>query len=78
MPKLIITAPFHFAHAGIHVESFEPGKEPVDLTDECAEVALAEGWAKKPRGKAEPVETTAAPAAPETAAHTGAPETAAE
>lgn len=56
MTKIIVTAPFKFAHFGYQVEEFEPG--PHDTTDECATVALAEGWATLAGDKA-------APAAPE-------------
>ncbi len=51
MPALVIIKPFKFAHGGIHVEEFLPGAEPQELTDECATVALAEGWAKPKRGR---------------------------
>ena len=67
----IIKKPFLFAHEGIRVEAFEPSDEPQRLTDECAEVALAEGWATeaddKPAKKARK-------AAPENKAHESAPE----
>lgn len=67
----IIKKPFLFAHDGIRVEAFEPSDEPQSLTDECAEVALAEGWATeaddKPAKKARK-------AAPENKAHESAPE----
>ncbi len=51
MPALIIIKPFKFAHGGIHVEEFLPGAEAQELTDECAAVALAEGWARPKRGR---------------------------
>jgi hypothetical protein len=50
--EYIIKKPFKFAHGGIRVEEFVPGKEPVELTGECAEVALAEGWVKAVRARA--------------------------
>ena len=60
MPKIIVATAFKFAHAGIHVEEFAPGEEPVETTDECADLAIGEGWA------------TAVP--DEEKAHAGAPE----
>lgn len=45
MPKIIIIQPFKFAHFGYQVEEFEPSAEPRDTTDECAAVAISEGWA---------------------------------
>ncbi len=47
MPKIKVIKPFKFAHGGHTVEEFEPSDEPVDTTDECAKLAVAEGWAKK-------------------------------
>lgn len=66
MPLLIVTKPFKFAHHGIHVEEFAPSKEPIQLTDECAEVALAEGWAKEPRAQRAPISTKPDPTPVET------------
>lgn len=45
MPHIIVRKPFAFAHDGHRVERFAPAAEPVETTDACAEVALAEGWA---------------------------------
>jgi hypothetical protein len=48
-----ILSPFKFAHGGIQVEEFAPSPDPVELTEECAAVALAEKWVKlaaTPRG----------------------------
>ena len=45
MPKIIVTQPFKFAHHGYQVEEFEPSYAPRDTSDECAELACAEGWA---------------------------------
>lgn len=67
----IIKKPFLFAHDGIRVEAFEPSDEPQDLTDECAEVALSEGWATE--GDDKPAKK-ARKAAPENKAHDSAPE----
>jgi hypothetical protein len=47
MPEIIVTKPFKFAHGGHRVEEFEPGKKPVETTEEVAQLALAEGWARK-------------------------------
>lgn len=52
MPQIIVKQAFRFAHHGHQVEAFEPADEPVDTTDECAELAIAEGWAKAPEAKA--------------------------
>lgn len=46
MPHIIVKKPFKFAHFGYQVEEFEPSKEPVETTDECAALAISEGWAK--------------------------------
>ncbi len=46
MPKIIVTQPFKFAHHGYQVEEFEPADEPRETSDECAEIAVREGWAK--------------------------------
>ena len=48
MPKIIVTQGFKFAHHGYQVEVFEASDEPRDTTDECAELALSEGWARLP------------------------------
>ena len=68
----IIKKPFLFAHDGIRVEAFEPSDEPQSLTDECAEVALSEGWATT-EGDDKPAKK-ARKAAPENKAHESAPE----
>jgi hypothetical protein len=46
MPKIIVLAPFKFAHHGHQVEEFEPSDEPRETTDECADLAVVEGWAE--------------------------------
>lgn len=66
MPQIIVTQPFRFAHHGHDVEAFEPGAEPRDTTDECAALAIAEGWA---RSAVDP-----APAERQAAAHPAAPQ----
>lgn len=55
MPHITVLQPFKFAHHGYQVEEFEPSEEPRETSDECAEIAVREGWA----------ELAAAPAAPE-------------
>jgi hypothetical protein len=52
MPQIIVKQAFRFAHHGHQVEAFEPADEPVDTTDQCAELAIAEGWAEAPAAKA--------------------------
>lgn len=62
----IIKQPFRWAHHGYQIEEFEPGAEPVALTDECAAVAEAEGWAVPADEKAtKPRANKARDAAPE-------------
>lgn len=46
MSLFTILKPFKFAHGGTIVEEFEPSDQPIELTTECAEVAIAEKWAK--------------------------------
>jgi hypothetical protein len=65
MPKIIVKQAFKFAHHGYQVEAFEPGDEPVETTDECAELAIAEGWAVAPEEPPAPA-TKASESAPET------------
>lgn len=45
MPKIIVSQPFKFAHLGYQVEEFEVSEKPRDTTEECADLAVAEGWA---------------------------------
>ena len=72
MPEIIVKKPFKFAHRGIHVEEFTPSDKPVETTDECAALAIAEKWAvRAPAGRRQ----AANEGASETAAHTGAAET---
>jgi hypothetical protein len=74
MPQIIVKQAFRFAHHGHQVEAFEPADEPVDTTDECAELAIAEGWAEAPA-----VQASAPPPAelpgPDTKAIESSPET---
>lgn len=61
MPFITVKKPFKFAHHGYQVEEFEPSTEPVETTDECAQLAVRERWAVLSRpGKAS---TAADPAA---------------
>jgi hypothetical protein len=45
MPKIIVKEPFKFAHHGYQVEEFEPVADAIETSDECAEIAIREGWA---------------------------------
>ena len=47
MPKIIVTQAFRFAHDGHRVEQFEPAGHPVETSDACADLAVAEGWATR-------------------------------
>lgn len=66
MPKIIVTKDFKFAHRGYLVEDFTASPDEVETTDECADLAVAEGWAQLPK-LAAPV-ATVAPAARKRAA----------
>jgi hypothetical protein len=67
MPEIIVKKPFKFAHGGYQVEEFEPSKEPRETTDECADLAVAEGWAQRVKKAGPAKEEAAATAAPENA-----------
>lgn len=45
MPSLKILKSFSFAERGIDVIDYAEG-DTVEVSDDCAEVALAEGWAE--------------------------------
>lgn len=45
MARIIVRHPFKFAHGGHRVEEFEAGVQAIDTSAECAELAIAEGWA---------------------------------
>lgn len=84
---IIVLKPFKFAHRGIDVEEFFPSTEPIETTEECADLAIEEKWAKahKPRvagagaqAPAAAAAQAAADAAPEQAASAEAPETKSE
>jgi hypothetical protein len=64
MQELVVIRPFPFAHEGIRVEHFKPDpqQKPVPMTARCAEVALKEGWARRPLPPQGPV--VPLPAAP--------------
>lgn len=49
MPEIIVRKPFKFAHHGYQVEEFEVSDEPRETTDECADLAVQEGWAERPQ-----------------------------
>lgn len=61
MPKIIVLQPFSFSDNGYTLVDHAPGAEPVEVSEECAGVAVAEGWAQLPTEG-------------QTAAHKGAPE----
>lgn len=50
MPKIKVTQNFRFAEHGLHVTEYLAG-DVVDVSDECAEVALAEKWATADKPK---------------------------
>ncbi len=52
MPLIKVKKPFKFAHFGYHVEEFEPSDDTIETTDECADLAIAEGWATKAKAAA--------------------------
>jgi len=58
MIKIRVMKPFSFAYQGIRLVHYAPGLHEVSAR--CAEVALAEGWAKPaPKtGKAKKTKTT--------------------
>jgi hypothetical protein len=65
MALIVVTQPFRFAHSGHQVQEFFPAAEPVDATDDCAELAIAEGWATAAdQPPASPPPQKARPAAP--------------
>lgn len=46
MPTIRVLQPFKFAHYGYQVEAFEPSSDPRETTQECADLAVREGWAE--------------------------------
>jgi hypothetical protein len=63
MPQIAIKTPFSFSDNGYTLVSHEAVGETVEVSEECARVALAEGWAVEP-GKAEPAAPENKDAAP--------------
>lgn len=45
MTQIAVTTAFKYAHRGHQVEEFVEGDTPIDVPDDCAELAVAEGWA---------------------------------
>ena len=81
MPAIKVTHNFKFAERGVEVLEFTAG-ETVEVSDECAEVAVTEKWAKldtptgKPRRAIQKIDPTDnAFENRETSAAQGAPET---
>lgn len=67
MPKIKVIQNFRFAEQGLHVTEYQAG-DIVDVSDDCAEVAIAEKWAtadKPRRATAKAPENTATEQAPE-------------
>lgn len=63
--QIEIIKSFAFAYGGTDVVHYTAG-ETVDVSDECAELAIAEGWASAPGVKAaKPAANKARKAAPE-------------
>ena len=44
MPRIEVTKPFAFAEKGIYVTEYEAG-QIAEVSEECAECAIREGWA---------------------------------
>lgn len=62
MPQIKVLKAFAFAHHGYQVEEFQPADAPIDTSDECAEIAVREGWAELvDEAKAEQAASLAAP-----------------
>lgn len=65
MPKIIVKRAFsHCVGEDVHPTKFKANKEPIEVDDRTAEVALQNGWATKPKK---------APAKPKKDAPTEAP-----
>jgi hypothetical protein len=45
MPLITVIQAFSYWHKGHERRDYEPGAQPVEVDDECAAVAVAEGWA---------------------------------
>lgn len=48
MPRIIVKKAFSFSDNGYQLVPYEPG-DPVEVSDECAAVAVAERWAELPK-----------------------------
>lgn len=72
MPKIEVIKDFAFAEQGIYVTEYAKG-DVVDVSDECAECAIREKWAKASKKLAEAAPEAEA-AAPENTAAESAPE----
>lgn len=46
MPHIIGTESFKFAHHGHQVQEFSADLQPVEVTEDCAALAVGEGWAQ--------------------------------
>lgn len=71
MRNIIVTKAFKFAHFGYQVEEFEPDDKLRETSDECAELAIGEGWATDASAAAEEKAATRPRA---NKAHSAAPE----
>lgn len=47
--KIVFTKQFKFSPNGYDVETYEPSKEPVEVSDECGNLAIECGCAEKPK-----------------------------
>lgn len=45
MPSIIVKKDFKFAEGGFDVIEYFAGSEAVEVSDECAEIAITEKWA---------------------------------
>lgn len=52
MPEIIVIKPFLYAHRGHQVQAFEPDRKPVEVSNDLAQLAVAERWARKARAAA--------------------------
>lgn len=57
MPLVRVIKPYKFAHAGIHVEEFEPAEGPIETTDECAAQGVEDGAFELPAQDLDPDKT---------------------
>lgn len=59
MPQIVVVKPFDWYHKGHELRTYAPAAEPVDADEDCATVAVREGWATVPS------QDKAAPRAPQ-------------